>query len=77
MSRSGYSVDGDLDHWQLIRWRGAVNSAMNGKRGQAFLRELLDALDALPEPKLIDHDLVRYDGSTDTNLFCALGAVGA
>jgi len=76
MSRSGYNDDGDFDHWQLIRWRGAVNSAMNGKRGQAFLRELLDAIDSLSAPKLIAHDLVKYDGETDTNLACAIGAVG-
>ena len=55
MSRSGYH-DG-IDQWDLIRWRGAVASAIRGKRGQAFLREMLDALDALPEPKLIAHDL--------------------
>lgn len=44
MSRSGYNDD--CDGWALIRWRGAVNSAINGKRGQAFLRELVAALDA-------------------------------
>lgn len=33
MSRSGYSED--LDMWDLIRWRGAVKSALRGKRGQA------------------------------------------
>lgn len=49
MSRSGYSDDYDFDNWQLIRWRGAVNSAINGRRGQAFLKELLTAIEALPE----------------------------
>ena len=38
MSRSGYSDD--LDNWDLIRWRGQVSSAIRGKRGQGFLREL-------------------------------------
>lgn len=75
MSRSGYNEDID-DQWQLIRWRGAVNSAMNGKRGQAFLRELLAAIDSLAEEKLIAHDLIKYDDATDTVLACALGAVG-
>jgi hypothetical protein len=70
MSRSGYSDDCD-DDWSLIRWRGAVASAIRGKRGQAFLRELLNALDALPEKKLIAHRLER-NGS-----YCALGAIGA
>ena len=68
MSRSGYSDD--VDGWQLIRWRGAVTSAIRGKRGQSFFRELLAALDALPEKRLIDIDLER-DGEV-----CAIGAVG-
>ncbi|KGC50992.1 hypothetical protein DO66_5867 [Burkholderia pseudomallei] len=36
MSRSGYSDD--CGGWSLIRWRGAVNSAIKGARGQKFLR---------------------------------------
>lgn len=69
MSRSGY--DEEYDGWALIRWRGAVNSAIKGKRGQAFLRELLTALDALPEPRLISHEL--QDGNGEV---CAIGSVG-
>ena len=69
MSRAGYTDEGD--QWGLICWRGAVKSAMCGKRGQAFLVELRDALDALPDKRLIEHDLQRPDGSC-----CALGAVG-
>lgn len=42
MSRSGYTDDCD-DQWALIRWRGAVNSAIKGKRGQQALRGRLDA----------------------------------
>ena len=34
MSRSGYTDE--CDGWELVRWRGAVNSAIRGKRGQAF-----------------------------------------
>lgn len=72
MSRSGYLDDGDcdFDNWSSIRWRGAVTSALRGKRGQAFLREALAALDALPAPELIANDLASK-GS-----FCTLGAVG-
>lgn len=72
MSRSGYSdYDGsDNPEWALIRWRGAVASAIRGRRGQAFLRELLEAMDALPEKRLIADDLIR-DGEV-----CALGALG-
>ena len=69
MNRSGYTDDYD-DQWATIRWRGAVESALRGKRGQAFLRELLEALDALPEKRLIAGEL-EEDGA-----FCALGAVG-
>lgn len=68
MSRSGYS-ECDGDYWDLIRWRGAVASALRGRRGQAFLREMLAALDALPEPKLITSALVTEEGC------CAMGAV--
>ncbi len=67
MSRSGYHDDGDM--WELICWRGAVESALGGKRGQAFLREMLTALDALPQPRLIKSALVTPDGC------CAMGAV--
>ena len=69
MSRSGYSDD--CDGWALIRWRGAVNSAINGKRGQQALREIVAALDALPERRLVSDSLVNHDGE-----FCTLGALG-
>jgi hypothetical protein len=69
MSRSGYSDD--CDEWGLIRWRGAVASAIRGRRGQAFLKEMLAALDALPVKRLIEGDL-QAGGEV-----CAIGAVGA
>lgn len=69
MSRSGYSDD--CDHWDLIRWRGAVKSAIRGARGQAFLRELAAAMDAMPERVLASDSLRDADGD-----FCALGVVG-
>ncbi len=69
MSRSGYSEDCDHD-WAAIRYRGAVASAIRGNRGQAFLYEMLHALAALPEQKLIEGDLEK-DGAV-----CAIGAVG-
>lgn len=68
MSRAQY--DDCLDSWDLIRWRGAVAQATRGARGQAFLREMLAALDAMPEKRLIRNELVRADGAV-----CALGAV--
>lgn len=69
MSRSGYTDECD-DNFASIRWRGAVNSAIKGKRGQAFLRELLAALDAMPDKRLAEGDL-EVDGD-----FCALGVIG-
>lgn len=68
MSRSGYSED--IDSQQLNVWRGAVASAVRGRRGQEFLRDMLAALDAMPEKRLITGDLVR-DGDV-----CAIGSVG-
>lgn len=71
MSRSGYTDDVE-DTWRHIMWRGAVTSAIRGKRGQAFLRELIAALDAMPEKRLAPESLVTADGE-----YCALGVVGA
>lgn len=61
MSRSGCTDDID-DILAHGRWRGAVRRAMRSKRGQAFLREALAALDAMPDKRLIAGDLV-VDGS--------------
>lgn len=69
MSRSGYTDDND-DNWALIKWRGQVASAIRGKRGQSFLQDLAEALDAMPEKRLIAHDL-RKDGAV-----CAIGSLG-
>ena len=69
MSRSGYSDD--CDSAELNMWTGAVASAIRGKRGQAMLRELLAALDALPENRLATESLVSAEGE-----YCALGALG-
>jgi hypothetical protein len=71
MSRSGYTED--YEYWALIRYRGAVASALRGFRGQCFLQELRAALDTLPDQRLIAGDLQdEYDAS----LVCAIGAVG-
>ena len=67
MSRAGYCED--IDQWDLIRWRGAVTSAIRGARGQAFFRDMLAALDAMPVKELIASELVSERGC------CALGAV--
>jgi hypothetical protein len=51
-------------------YRGAVCSAIRGKRGQTLLRELAVALDAM-EPKRLITDELQSHGE-----YCALGVVG-
>lgn len=70
MSRSGYSDDCE-DQWGLIRWRGAVKSSIKGERGQAALKELAAAMDAMPNKTLAAESLVSADGE-----FCTLGVLG-
>lgn len=66
MSRSGYSDDCE----NLGLWRGAVERAIRGKRGQAFLREMAAALDAMSVKELVSGEIVDDDGSV-----CAIGTV--
>lgn len=66
MSRSGYSEECE----NLELYRAAVRRAINGQRGQAFLRELAAALDAMPEKVLIKGELVSEKGEC-----CTIGAV--
>lgn len=69
MSRHGYvDFDGE-DVLAQGRWQGAVLSALRGKRGQAFFKELLEALDAMPDKALAAHSFTR-GGEV-----CALGSV--
>lgn len=63
-------MDGFDENWQLICWRGAVTSAIRGRRGQTLLKDLLAALDAMPDKRLIAHELQDADGEV-----CALGAL--
>ncbi len=49
---------------------GAIKSAIRGKRGQAFLRELADALDAMPVKQL------AFGALADDGCHCALGVLG-
>lgn len=71
MSRSGYTDDID-DNWAHIMWRGRVASSIRGKRGQAMLRDLLAALDAMPDKRLYPNNFATADGE-----FCTLGVLGA
>jgi len=69
MSRSGYSDGDENPDYPVALWRGAVAASIRGKRGQALLKELVAALDTMPERRLIAHELIS-DGEV-----CALGAV--
>lgn len=69
MSRSGYSEDYDVSALQL--WRGAVQKSIDGKRGQRLLVDIANAMDAMPEKKLVAEELISADGE-----FCTLGVVG-
>jgi hypothetical protein len=71
MSRSGYTDDND-DPLAHGRWRQAVRRAVEGKRGQTLLRELLQALDAMEDKRLYPGSFATADGE-----FCTLGVLGA
>ena len=70
MSRHGYTDDWDYDNQiGYINYRGAVASALRGKRGQDFLQEMLEAMATMPKHELIAGELV-HEGAA-----CALGTV--
>lgn len=71
MSRSGYSEDYFGDEPQIANlYRASVARAIRGKRGQAFLREMAAALDAMPVKELITGEVVSPEGQV-----CAIGSV--
>jgi hypothetical protein len=63
-------VDDYDDIGSLNLYRANVDRALGGKRGQAFLREMLAALDAMPVKELVADEIVR-----DETHVCAIGAV--
>jgi hypothetical protein len=69
MSRLYYDDDWDYNVEGLQQ--GWLRSAIQGKRGQSFLRELVAALDALPTPELSCGALE----DAQTGCCCAFGAV--
>jgi hypothetical protein len=71
MGRSGYSDDCD-DEYNTANLFGAnIARATKGKRGQAFFGALAEALDAMPEKRLVAEELETSDGGV-----CALGCLG-
>ena len=80
MSRSGLVEGDECDALELGRWRAAVRSAIGGKRGQAFLKETLAVLDAMPSKRLVAGDWDQPIGglpfAPTGGDCCMLGAVG-
>ena len=71
MSRSGYSDDfGCGDVLELGRYRGQVLSAIRGKRGQRFIKELAKSLDEMPIKEL------HAELFQEQDKFCAIGVLG-
>jgi len=68
MTRSGYSDNCEY----LDLYRASVDRSIKGKRGQAFLKELLSIMNATPFDKrtLIHGDLINDEGDC-----CAIGVV--
>lgn len=65
MSRSGYTDDCE----GINLYRGNVERCLKGRKGQAALREMRDALEAMPEKKLVADAFACDDG------VCAMGAL--
>jgi hypothetical protein len=68
MSRIIYNEDEDFPG-QGELWQANVERSLRGRAGQRALRELLEALEALPDKRLIEGHLVK-DGEV-----CTLGAL--
>lgn len=69
MSRISYSDEEDVPG-QFALWQANCRRSLQGKKGQAALRELETALLALPEKRLIAEKLQDRSGEV-----CALGAM--
>lgn len=73
MSRSGYIEPCDSEEYAKVNlWRGAVRRAALGKRGQKAIQDLADALDAMPEKRLVAGLFKTSEGA-----HCALGALAS
>jgi hypothetical protein len=67
--RIGYSEDEDYPG-QFELWQANCRRSLQGKAGQAALRELEAALLAMPEKRLIANKMIDADGDV-----CAIGAL--
>lgn len=69
MSRSQYVEANELGG-KLNLYRANVARTIKSKKGQAFLREMAAAMDAMPAKRLIEGELITKDGEV-----CAIGSV--
>lgn len=60
-------------HW----WEIDLARALTSGRGQRMLRDIEASLRAMPERKLIDSYIVRYDEAVRVGEVCAIGAYAA
>jgi len=72
MSRSGYRDDFDpSDNPACLLWPSIVRKAINGKRGQKFLKELRGFMDVMPSKRIIRNKLINAEGECCTiGVFC-------
>lgn len=70
--RSGYTDDWDGDGPPPEFYEQAVIRAFNGRRGRAAMRELLSALDAMPDKRLTDGQIQDSEGC-----MCTMGVLAA
>ncbi len=68
MSRSGYGDGGDCENIEL--YRGNVDRAIGGKRGQRALKDIVTALDTMAVKELAAHSFQTEGGG-----ICTLGAL--
>lgn len=61
--------EGDGDNPAALLWYPTLERALRGKRGGKVLREMRDALLALPDQRLIEGEIVTKEGDV-----CAVGA---
>jgi len=71
---SRFDPDCDAEEWQYALWQATVKRSLNGKRGQAMLRRLEQALLELPEKRLITGSTAEAENGQPG--VCALGALG-
>ena len=67
MNRVNYQED--ATPWEFLRYRGAVLSAIKGKRGQKLLKDLLEAFDSMQIKELVANELQGESG------VCTLGCI--